>query len=43
MGPIGAGEAANSRGPRWWVLVLLALLIGIIVGVVLAVLANRRV
>ena len=36
MGPTGEGEASNPRGPRWWVLVLLALVIGIIVGVVLA-------
>jgi hypothetical protein len=36
MGPTGEGEASNPRGPRWWVLVLLALVIGIILGVVLA-------
>ena len=36
MGPSGEGEASNSRGPRWWVLVLLALVIGIVVGVMLA-------
>jgi hypothetical protein len=36
MGPTGEGEASNPHGPRWWVLVLLALVIGIIVGVVLA-------
>ncbi len=36
LGPSGEGEASNPRGPRWWVLVLLALVIGIIVGVVLA-------
>jgi hypothetical protein len=36
MGPAGEGEASNPHGPRWWVLVLLALVIGIIVGVVLA-------
>jgi hypothetical protein len=36
MGPTGAGEASDPRGPRWWVLVLLALVIGIIVGVALA-------
>ena len=36
MGSSGEDEASNPRGPRWWVLVLLALLIGIIVGVALA-------
>ena len=36
MGSSGEGEASKPRGPRWWVLVLLALLIGIIAGVVLA-------
>ena len=36
MGSSGEGEASNPHGPRWWVLVLLALVIGIIVGVVLA-------
>src|SRR4030095_9763883 len=36
MGPTGEGGASNRRGPRWWVLVLLALVIGIIVGVVFA-------
>jgi len=36
MGPAGEGEASSPHGPRWWVIVLLALAIGIIVGVVLA-------
>jgi hypothetical protein len=36
MGPTGEGQASNPRGPRWWVLLLLALVIGIVVGVVLA-------
>ena len=36
IGPTGEGEASNPHGPRWWVLVLLALVIGIIVGMVLA-------
>ena len=36
LGPAGEGEASSPRGPRWWVLVLVALVIGIIVGVVLA-------
>jgi hypothetical protein len=39
VGEIGSsrqGETAHPSGRRWWVLVILALLIGIILGVVLA-------
>ena len=36
IGPSGEGQTSYPRGRRWWVLVLLALVIGIILGVVLA-------
>jgi len=36
MGPRGEGEASEPRGRPWWVIVVLALAIGIILGVVLA-------
>jgi len=34
IGPSGEGQASYPRGRRWWVLVVLALLIGIFLGVV---------
>jgi hypothetical protein len=36
VGPPGAGRTPHPRARRWWVLVILALVVGIIVGVVLA-------
>lgn len=36
IAPNGDGEPSHPRGRRWWVLVVLALVIGIILGVVLA-------
>ena len=36
IGPSGESEASYPRGLRWWVLVVLALVIGILLGVVLA-------
>ena len=34
VGPSGEGQTLHPRGRRWWVLVVLALLIGIILGAV---------
>jgi Protein of unknown function (DUF4236) len=36
IGPSGEGQTSHPRGRRWWVLVVLALMIGIILGVALA-------
>lgn len=36
VGPPGAGQTPHPRARRWWVRVMLALVVGIIVGVVLA-------